>query len=306
MALQLPSEVVVERFLPTIRILLARALHDRGLTQQAIADRLGVTQAAVSRYVSGAAEVEDRIADHRRTHETVERIADGFAAGDLGEYEALSALLELVREFEDRGPICALHEEEMPALQGLGCDLCVRGADSRVQAERDVLADVRKATRLFARAEGAADVVPNVGTNIGMALPDPADETDVAAVPGRVYEMEGRVEVPSNPEFGASQHVAELVLAAHEVDQTVRAAVNVATDEALLAAAREHGVDPLEFDAGYEYRRERLRERFAEAGVRPMVYHEGAYGIEPITYVLGESATDAVRLLEELLADRSE
>jgi predicted transcriptional regulator len=135
MALHLPSEIVVERFLPTARAMLAAELNERGLTQQAIADRLGVTQAAVSKYVSGDPNVEARLAEDARMQRTVERIADGFASGEMDDYEALSELLALVREFEDRGPICELHEEVMPELQGLGCDLCVRGQDGAVLAE---------------------------------------------------------------------------------------------------------------------------------------------------------------------------
>ena len=305
MSLQLPSEIVVERFLPTVRVLLARALDERGFTQQEVADRLGVTQAAVSRYASGDAAVESQIADDPRTERTVETVADGFETGDIDEYEALSELLALVRELEDRGPICAIHEEEMPTLAGLGCDLCVRGDDDRLQAEREVLADVRKAARLFARTEEAARVVPNVGTNVGTALPDASDHADVAAIPGRIYEMDGRVEVPANPEFGASRHVSGTVLAAAAVDSTGRAAVNVRTDETLLDAAREQGFEPLRVDAGYDDRDHRLRERFRENGVRPVVYHEGAFGIEPITYVLGETAVNAVRRLADLIpADR--
>ena len=300
MSLQLPSEIVVERFLPTVRALLARALADRGFTQQRIADRLGVTQAAVSRYVSGDAETDDRIADDPRTVATVETLADGFADGSLDEYGALAELSSLVHELEDRGPICAIHEAEMPALAGLGCDLCVRGSDDRLESERAVLTDVRKAARLFARTDGAAGLVPNVGTNVGYALSGAEDHADVAAIPGRIYEMDGRVEVPANPEFGASRHVARTALAAADVDPDVRAAINVRTDESLLAAARDRGFDPLQFDADYEDRDRRLRERFREEGVRAVVYHEGAFGIEPITYVLGGSATDAVRRLAEL------
>lgn len=302
MALQLPSEIVVNSVLPTVRVLLARALDERGFTQQEVADRLGVTQAAVSRYVAGEADVEPRIAEDPRTVATVETVAEGFETGDIDEYDALAELLELVRELEDRGPICALHEEAMPALAGMGCDLCVRGADDRLAVERETLADVRKAARLFAHTEGAARVVPNVGTNVGMALPDADDHADVAAIPGRIYEMDGRVEVPANPEFGASRHVAGAVLAATAVEPTVRAAINVKTDDRLLDAAREQGLDPVRFDADYEDRERHLRERFREAGVGRVAYHEGAFGIEPVTYVFGTSATDAVQRLAALIA----
>jgi predicted fused transcriptional regulator/phosphomethylpyrimidine kinase/predicted transcriptional regulator len=303
MSLVLPGEIVVERVLPTVRAMLARRLSERGLTQQAIADHLGVTQAAVSNYVAGDATLEPAIADDPRTADAVDRIAAGLADGEYDGYDALADLMELIREFEERGPICELHEAEMPELQGLGCDLCVRGVDEAVRAERDVLADVRKAAQVLATTTHAADYVPNVGTNVGMALPDPTDHTDVAAIPGRVYAVGGRVEVPANPEFGASRHVATTIIAANAVDPSIRGAVNLATDDRLLAAVRARGGDPLEFDPDYDDRGSHLRERFRERGeVPPVVYHRGAFGIEPVTYVLGESAVDAADLAADLVA----
>lgn len=307
MSLRLPSEIVVEQVLPTLRVELARELAGYDLTQQEIADELGVTQAAVSNYLAGDPGTEERIADHPRTSATVERVAEGLATGRMDGYDALAEVLELVRAFEDRGPICELHEEAMPELQGLGCDLCVRGTDPALRAERDALASVRKATRILATTPGMAAFVPSVGTNVGCALPGADEPTDVAAVPGRVYAIDGRVEVPANPEFGASRHVATVLLAAGGVDPGVRGAVNVATDDRLLAAARERGVDPLEFDADYEERGRRLRERFEARGAVPrVVYHRGAFGIEPITYVLGETAEDAARFAADLVADARE
>ncbi|ADD04022.1 HTH domain protein / thiamine-phosphate synthase [Natrialba magadii ATCC 43099] len=302
MTLVLPSELVVDRFLPTVRAMLATQLAERGMTQQEIAANLGVTQAAVSKYISGANGGDDRFRDDPETIATVDRIADGLASGQMDGYDALAELLSLVRTLEDRGPICELHEEEMPELQGLGCDLCVRGFDPDVRAERDVLATVRTAARTLASTPGMAALVPNVGTNIGMALPEARDETDVAAIPGRIYAMSGRIEIPANPEFGASKHVATAVLAAQDTDPDVRGALNIATDDDLLGAAEALGYEPLEFDAEYEDRGTHLRERFAERGAVPRVaYHCGAFGIEPTTFVFGETAEDAVTVLGELV-----
>lgn len=295
--LKLPSEIVAEQFLPTVRAMLARALVEREFTQQAVADRLGVTQAQVSRYVSGDSLVEERFAADERTRATVELIADGFASGRMDDYEALAELLGLVREFEDRGPICAAHEEAMPSLAGLGCDLCVRGADDRLETERDVLSNVRRAVRTLRSEPAMIPLIPKVGTNVGMSLPDPAGPTDVAAVPGRVHTIRGRLHVPSNPEFGGSENVATAVLASTAVEDGVRGALNIATADAFLAAAREAGFDPLEFDASYENRQERLEARFQERdGVPRICYHRGALGVVPVTYIFGESAAAAAEL----------
>lgn len=304
MSLRLPSEIVVEDVLPTLRVLLARELATHGLTQQEIAAHLGVTQAAVSTYVSGESELKPRIAEHPRTDDAVDAVAAGLASGEMDGYDALAEVLELVRAFEDRGPICELHEEAMPGLEGLGCDLCVRGSNPELRTERAVLDDVREAARVLATSPGVAAAVPNVGTNVGTALPDATDVADVAAVPGRIYEMGGRVEVPANPEFGASEHVATTILAAMAEVPDRRGAVNLATDDALLDAARSRGLDSMEFEAGYENRGERLVEQFeARETVPEVLYHRGAFGIEPITYVLGETGADAARLAADLIAE---
>lgn len=305
MSLVLPSEIIVDRFLPTIRAMLATRLNERGLTQQAIADHLGVTQAAVSKYLGDTPPLEDRFHTDPRTIATTDRIADGLATGDMDGYDALAELLDLIRDFEDRGPICEVHEAEMPELRGLGCDLCVRGTNTDLHAERDALASVRKAARMLATAPGMAEFIPNVGTNVGTALPDATDAADVAAIPGRVYTVSGRVEVPANPEFGASTHVATTILAASDVDPRVRGAINLATNDALLEAARSRGLGVEEFDPEYDDRRDRLRALFADNEVPRVIYHRGAFGIEPITYVFGETAVEAAALAIDLVAAAS-
>ena len=296
--LQLPSEIVVERFLPTARAMLATELAAEGCSQQTIADMLGLSQAAVSKYLSGEQSGDPRFADNAEMQATIEYIASGFADGSVDEYEALAELLELIESFEDRGPICAVHEEEMPALQGLGCDLCVRGQDPRVETEREVLRNVRGAVRTFANTAAIVDHIPNVGTNIAMAMPDAEGVTDVAAVPGRIHAMGGQANVPADPEFGASEHVATAVLAMGAVAPERRGALNLKTSDALLDALTAAGLSTAEFEAGYEDRYERLTDLLASAEPTPHVlYHEGAFGVEPITYVFGDDATDAVTTL---------
>ena len=305
--LQLPSEIVVERFLPTARSMLATELAAEGCSQQTIADKLGLSQAAVSKYLSGEQSGDPRFADNAEMQATIEYIAAGFADGSLDEYEALAELLELIESFEDRGPICAVHEAEMPALQGMGCDLCVRGQNPRVETEREVLRNVREAVRTFANTATTIDHIPNVGTNVAMAMPDAESVADVAAVPGRIHTMGGQANVPADPEFGASKHVATTVLAMGSVAPQQRGALNLKTSDELLAALTDAGLSTAEFEAGYEDRYQRLTDLLATTESTPQVlYHEGAFGIEPITYVFGESATDAVTTLIEAVSTTRE
>jgi predicted transcriptional regulator len=77
------EEIVVEKFLPTFRSLLAEALRERGYTQREVADALGSSQSAVSKYVHGEIERTERIARDERVRELVDRLADGLSEGEL-------------------------------------------------------------------------------------------------------------------------------------------------------------------------------------------------------------------------------
>ncbi len=294
MALKLPSEVVVESFLPAFRLELAQQLDSRGLTQQEIAEVVGVSQPAVSKYVAGDVDVDSRFERDRGFKEAVEEIAYGVASGEMGEFEVLSRTVDLVRETMDRGPVCELHEEQQPVIAGRGCDICVR--DAGRQEESAVLHSVGRAVRRFRALDGVAGHVPAVGSNVAEALEDAEDTTDVAAVPGRVYVMRGGVHVPSEPEFGASRNVAEVVLAASRHEPAVKAGLNVATSDDLLKAFETAGYTLEEFEAEREERRTALEEAFGD-GVPDVVYHRGAFGVEPVSYVLAESAVEAVEKL---------
>jgi predicted fused transcriptional regulator/phosphomethylpyrimidine kinase/predicted transcriptional regulator len=297
-----PQEVVVDDFLPTYRAMLARELADRGRSQSAIADAIGLSQAQVSKYLADEDGLEGPIASDERVQATAERVAEGLAEGTMDEVAALAESLQLVRRLENRGPICRLHEERMPELAGTGCDACI-DPDSRVMAEHRVLVDLRVAVRRLTMLEGFASWVPHVGSNLAQAIEGAEGVWDVAALPGRINVIGGQARVTTEPAFGASRHVATVVLAVLDEHPSLRAAFNVAYSEELVERARERGLATVGFDPAYEGRRQRVRERLADDGEAPAVlYHEGAFGIEPVAYLLGEDALDVVTRAEGLFA----
>jgi predicted fused transcriptional regulator/phosphomethylpyrimidine kinase len=199
-----------------------------------------------------------------------------------------------VRREEDRGVVCRLHEEDAPELRGQGCDLCVSAARPPRLAEQEALDDVRRALEALEGAPGFAALIPSVGSNVARGKPGAQRTLDVAAVPGRIFEMRGAVRVPAPPEFGASRHVAEVVLAAMSVFPDLAGAINVRADEATLARARSLGWQAVEFEAAYEGRHERIAKALSGRRKAPRaLFHRGAFGIEPVMYVLGRTAAEA-------------
>ncbi|EMA61860.1 thiamine-phosphate synthase family protein [Halorubrum kocurii] len=298
------EEVVVDEFLPTVRSMLAEDLRERGFTQREVADALGISQSAVSKYAHGDVARHDRVVADERVRELVERVGEGLAAGDVTPVAALVEIEVLIRRLEEGDLLADLHEEAMPALADADVEFSVHDPDSGLRERERVLSSVRRGLRTLTNASGFARLIPNVGANVAECLDDARTIDDVAAVPGRLVDVKGQAMVPGEPEFGVSEHVATVLLAAREAGVTARGAVNVRYDPAIveaLAADRP----AVEFDAERP-----TREAVAEAVGAPdrlegadtlVLYQTGAVGVEPIAYLLAPTASEAAAIVREIV-----
>ncbi|MFB6137534.1 MAG: thiamine-phosphate synthase family protein [Halobacteriaceae archaeon] len=296
------EEVVVEEFLPTFRSLLAEALRERGFTQQEVGEALGISQSAVSKYVHGEVARTPVVAEDERVRELVAELADGLASGELSRVGALVEAEVLIRTLETRGDVLArLHEAAMPELAEYEGEFRVHDPDSAVRQREQVLASVRRGVRDLENASGFAGLIPAVGANLVECLPDADGVDDVAAIPGRIFDVKGRPTFPGDPEFGVSEHVATVLLAARAAGSDARAALNLRYDEALLADLEAAGHATVAFDAEYDDVGAAVERAVAEAPDATVVYQTGGFGVEPIVYVLADDAPAAARAVRQLL-----
>ncbi|MFB6302635.1 MAG: thiamine-phosphate synthase family protein [Haloferacaceae archaeon] len=300
------EEIVVEEFLPTVRSMLATELRDRGLTQQEVAEALGISQSAVSKYAQGGVDRTPAVAENERVRETVERIAEGLAAGNMSRVQALVELEVLIRELETGGLLATLHERHEPALDDRIGRFDVHDPEGPIRTAEQVRSSVQRGLRTLTTASGFAALIPAVGSNLVECLPDATGVDDVAGVPGRIFDVKGRTTVPADPEFGVSEHVAGILLAAREAGLPARAALNVRYDPETINRLRDAGLPTVEFDpeADRGATRASLRETLADrdVGEKPVVcYHTGGYGVEAVAYVLGPDAPTVAGLVRDHL-----
>jgi len=283
------EELVVDEFLPTFRSMLAEALSERGLTQSDVAGLLGISQSAVSKYVHGAVERNERLLESERLQAHVERLADGLAAGDLTPVQALVETEILIRDLEQGGVLAELHAEAVPELADREADFAVHDPESRLRRAEQVRSSVRRGLRILENTGGVAALIPAVGSNLVECLPDAETIEDVAAVPGRILEVKGRPTIPADPEFGVSGHVAGVLLAARAHGSDARAAANLAYDPGLVDRLEADGQVAVEFDPDVDLEAG-IGDALAAAPDATVLYQTGAVGIEPIVYVLGSDA----------------
>ncbi|MDQ2073047.1 thiamine-phosphate synthase family protein [Haloarcula sp. H-GB4] len=298
--MQFIEEIVVDDFLPTFRSLLADALRERGLTQSEVADLLGISQSAVSKYVHGDVARHDDLLAHRGLEELVERLADGLADGDMSSVQALVETEVFIRELEQGGVLAQLHEGAVPELGDYDDEFAVHDPDSQLRSAERTLASVRRGLSVLENTSGFATLIPAVGSNLVQCLPEADSIEDVAAVPGRILDVKGRATIPADPEFGVSEHVASLLLAARAAGTDARSVLNVRYDDGVVTALRDAGLTVVEFDAE-ESVEPAVAAALTDDPAVDVLYHTGAMGIEPVVYLLGDDAVAVAETAREIL-----
>lgn len=295
------EEVVVEEFLPTFRSMLAEDLRDRGLTQSEVAELLGISQSAVSKYAHGEVARREAFLEDERVEELVSHVGEGLATGDMSRVQALVEAEVLIRRLETRGDlVAALHEKAMPELAEYDGEFRIHDPESDLRTTERVLSSVRRGLRGLENASGFAGLIPNVGSNLVETTPEAVTIDDVAGVPGRIFDVKGRATIPGDPEFGVSEHVANVLLAAREHGSDANAALNVRYDPSLSALLSEAGHTVVEFD-GEDDLGDAIAEALDSEPDATVLAQTGGFGIEPVIYVLGEDAPAVVESIKPLL-----
>lgn len=299
------AEVITESVLPTIRALLASELRDRGLTQQEVAEKLGLSQSAVSKYAQGEIATSEVVREDERIQELVDDLAPGLETGDVRPVQALIEIERLLGRLSGPGDlVAALHEDAVPELRTVDYDLDAFEPDRGALERERATASVRRGLRMLEHGTGFARMVPHVGSNLVEALESASDLEDVVGVPGRILDVNGRVEVPGEPEFGVSEYVGGVLLAAREAGSDARAGLNVAFTEEILAALEDRGATAAVLDIENRSLEAAVEEAIEAQPGATVLYHRGAVGVEPIVYLLGPTAVEVARTARDVAANR--
>ncbi|MFW6018905.1 MAG: thiamine-phosphate synthase family protein [Halapricum sp.] len=293
------EEVVVEEFLPTFRSLLAEALRQRGLTQSEVAELLGISQSAVSKYVHGEVERNEHLLEDERLAELVEQLADGLADGEMTPVQALVEAEVFVRRLERGDLLAKLHEEAFPPLSDYEDEFDIHDPESQLRRTEQVRSSLRRGLRVLENTSGFASLIPAVGSNLVECLPDADGIDDVAAVPGRILDLKGRAHVPGDPEFGVSEHVAGVLLAARASGSDARAALNVRYTPETVEQLEARELTVAQFDAERETAAA-VSEALASVPDVDVLYQTGGFGVEPVVYVLGPDAPTVAGVVRNL------
>ncbi|MEM0448628.1 MAG: bifunctional hydroxymethylpyrimidine kinase/phosphomethylpyrimidine kinase [Methanomassiliicoccales archaeon] len=142
--------------------------------------------------------------------------------------------------------------------------------------------------------------IPEVGMNFAYALPRARYIEDVVAIEGRIVASGDKARRCGCLAFGASRHMAKVVLAAMSYDPCMRSALNLRYSKENLNRLKELGLTSSAFDRseepdGVSTMDWGTRKAIESHGAIPdIIYDLGGIGKEPMIRILGRDPMDVI------------
>lgn len=266
-----PCVAVMGKILLDLRIRVTHHLVQNGFSQTDIARQLHISQAMVSKYLS-----QDPPESGKDFEDVAEELAR-MMIQEKNEQDIILFLCEACFRWREGGITCDRH--------GLkDCTVCTHLRNPRITHEKQrVIEKISDALLILQEDSSIIQMMPEVRMNVAMALEKCTTPMDVAAVPGRLIPVHGTVIAVSAPEFGASHHLASILISSRK-----KAVINIRYSDAIHEAINKSNLE--------------ISTSPGEPG--DVLVDRGGFGIEPCAYVFGDDAVDAalrVQMIAELL-----
>jgi hypothetical protein len=271
-------------------------LHESGQSQNEIARRMSITQAAVSKYLSQGSK-KSSIQKHVDilTENLTNMILSDAPQQDMMVKEICKTCMYL----RIGSSICKMHRDSVPALGEVKCQICtdlLAGEEKEFASRGVTLRDLQEALTLMSNAPQFSRLIPQVRANLVACGTDATSYMDVAGVPGRITLVNGRAVALTSPQFGASQHTANLLLWARSNWPSLQACLGISGTKEIVAAAEKNGIKmiglstPATDHVSISEAAQNSTGRVKKTLNYVAIHVPGGIGVEPILYLFGPSA----------------
>lgn len=287
-----PCISVNEYLIPETRKRIAKTLKRNGISEKEIAKKLHISQGMVSRYIhqKNSSFLDDDI--DFVSNELANRMIENYSEKDTTEF-----FCDFCIRIREKGKFCQMHRIE-------NCDLCFyfynpRKNDAKINVILQLSSSLKKLSSL-----PIEDLVPEVRINIAYAVENPKSIMDIAAFPGRLTYAKDELIAYGEPEFGASRHLSNILLAANKIDKNKRAIINIKFNNEILEKLEKNGNKVRLMDRN-KYRDvidfiDDLKDEY------DVVADPGSFGIEPVVYIFGKDPDELFEKIRKIFNRKME
>lgn len=168
-----------------------------------------------------------------------------------------------------------------------------------------VLGNVLAGLVLLEGSDTFASIIPEVRSNLVMALEEAKGPEDVAGIPGRITSVFGKTRAVGYPALGGSRYTAQIILAARREMPNLRAAMELKYTPELVTTIEQMGLKPQSLDDILAEGTDRdalmdglcrtFRAAYSEKEKLSAAYTAGGHAREGAIILLGETAVDIAR-----------
>ena len=178
-----------------------------------------------------------------------------------------------------------------------------------------VLKKVKDAVEQLEKCKEFSNLIPEVRVNLVYALPNAKTRMDVVGIDGRITVVKGYPKASGDVVFGASDHMARLMIEIREYDESIRAGINFKYTPEIKEKVKDFcekenltfgGIDrrkePEEIIEKYQLSMPwKIKYLMDNYGKIPTVFYESeGWGKEPLFVVVGKDPVEVVDLVMKI------
>lgn len=264
----------------------AKDLRTKGWSQAEIADILGSTQSTISRHIQKSTIELPSSGD--------EAMVDAWTSELSQALNSLGPKSEVIRQR-------LVIEFQFKGNQTIRFDKTLTGLDlDQGQEQRALLRRLEWAIgRLDPKRIG--HVMPAVGMNIASCNKGTRDVSKVAAFPGKISIVNDKLRHHETPSFGASTHLANLLLQAHIMNEAKTSILNI-NPVIGTKDVDEKKIKQLCDQLGYSFALSNKGKISGSHTKLDVILDKGDFGWEPSMYILAHNPLELIDRTHQIVA----
>lgn len=164
-----------------------------------------------------------------------------------------------------------------------------------------VLGQLVQAVHILVASSRVYRLLPEIRSNLVMALANASDIQEVAGIPGRLTHVFGRITAPAYPAWGASLFTASILLEIMKLDSSRRSAMEIRYSAETVELMRNNGISICHLTIDEKSTmKEILASCIVDGHLSEAFYTEGGFAREGAIIITGSEAVEVAERVVQI------